>query len=35
MGDTAVAADASWRGIERRRYLDPEYAGPERRLIGV
>jgi uncharacterized membrane protein len=35
MGDSAVAAETSWRGIERRRYLDPEYAGPERRLIGV
>jgi uncharacterized membrane protein len=35
MGDPVVADDTSWRGIERRRYLDPQYAGPERRLIGV
>ena len=35
MGSADVSTDTSWGGIERRRYLDPQYAGPERRLIGV
>jgi hypothetical protein len=30
-----LSSDNSWSGAERRRYLDPQYAGPERRLIGV
>ena len=30
-----LSSDNSWSGAERRRYLDPQYTGPERRLIGV
>jgi hypothetical protein len=31
----ADAAAAPSYGSERRRYQDPQYAGPERRLVGV